>query len=333
MKQPEYFRVVLTDYITEVLPQEWEVLGDIARLETLDARCENDLVGRVETADALILFHGISLSRRTLDRLERCRVIARCGVGIDNVDHVYARQRGIAVANVPDYGTEEVADSALGMTLALARGIARANSQLRAASGAWSHSQVIPLRRLRGEVFGIVGLGRIGSATALRAKALGMDVMFYDPYKADGYDKALGVRRVWTFDELCARSYVLSLHCPLTVETRKMVNGATLATMRAGCYLVNTARGGIVDTAAIPTAIASGQLAGAAIDVLPEEPPSDDDPLIRAWRDPAHPAYHRVLINPHSAFYCEEGLVDMRVKAAQACRQALLGQPVRNVVN
>jgi D-3-phosphoglycerate dehydrogenase/C-terminal binding protein len=260
-------------------------------------------------------------------------VIARCGVGVDNVDYAYARQCGIPVANVPDYGTEEVADSALGMTLALARGITRANSQLRDAAGPWSHSQVVPLRRLRGEVFGIVGLGRIGSATALRAKSLGMDVVFYDPYKPDGHDKALGVRRAQSLDELCAQSYVLSLHCPLTGETRRLIDGEKLAAMRAGSFLVNTARGGVVDTAAIPLAIASGRLAGVALDVLPCEPPAGDDPLIRAWRDPEHPAYHRVLINPHAAFYCEEGLIDMRVKAAQACRHALLGLPIRNIVN
>ena len=126
---------------------------------------------------------------------------------------------------------------------------------------------------------------------------------------------------------------MLSLHCPLTDETRHIVDARAIALMPDGSYLVNTARGATVDATAIPGAITSGKLAGAAIDVLPFEPPPEDHPLIVAWRDPAHPAHDRVIVNPHSAFYAEEGLLDMRVKGAQACRRALLGEPIRNVVN
>ncbi|MBM4093969.1 MAG: C-terminal binding protein, partial [Planctomycetes bacterium] len=120
---------------------------------------------------------------------------------------------------------------------------------------------------------------------------------------------------------------------PLTDETRHMIDAAALAKMRNGAYLVNTARGGVVDTRAIPEAIESGQLAGAAIDVLETEPPRDDDPLLVAWRDPHHPAHHRLIITPHAAFYCEHGMMDIRRKTAEACRRALAGEPIRNVVN
>ena len=148
--------------------------------------------------------------------------------------------------------------------------------------GPWLYTQVIPLHRLRGRVFGIVGLGRIGTAAALRAKALGMDVVFYDPYKPSGYEKALGVRRVEQVDELFAQSHVFSLHCPLTDETFHLVNRKTIAKLPRGAYLINTARGAIVDTTALPEALASGQLAGAGIDVLDQEPPPADHPLL--WR-------------------------------------------------
>jgi C-terminal binding protein len=327
------FRVVVADFISDELRPEREVLGDIAELTCLNAANEAALVGKVENVDALMLFHSITLSRATIDRLQKCKLIVRCGVGYDNVDYRYARERGIPVANVPDYGTEEVADSAIGLMLALTRGINRLNNRMQDRRGGWSFLQVVPLYRLRGRVFGAVGLGRIGTAAALRAKALGMDVAFYDPYAPDGHDKALGVRRVETLDELLRQSFVLSLHCPLTPETRHLIDARALSLLPRGSYLVNTARGAVVDTTAIPAAIRSGQLAGAGLDVMPDEPPPDDHPLLVAWRDPADPCYDRVIINPHSAFYCEEGLLDMRIKGAQACRHALLGQHLRNVVN
>lgn len=327
------FRVVLTDFIAGDPLPERQVLGDVATVEALNAFSEPELCGRIETADAIMLFHNLALTRYTLERLERCKLIVRCGVGIDNVDREFARARGIAVCNVPDYGTEEVADSALGMLLAMTRGIALFNSRLRDAPGEWMYTHAAPLYRLRGRTLGLIGLGRIGSAMALRGKAIGMNVIFYDPYLPDGFDKSLGVTRCERLEELLAASSAVSLHVPLTPETRHIISKQTLALMPRGSYLVNTSRGAVVDTAALPEALASGQLAGAAIDVLDGEPPLPDNPLLTAWRDPSHPAHHRLLVNPHAAFYCEEGLMDMRVKGAQACRRALLGLPLRNVVN
>jgi C-terminal binding protein len=327
------FRVVITDFITDDLGPERQLLGDIADLVALDAFSEDDLRGRVEEADALMIYHNIGISKGTIDSLKHCKLIVRCGVGYDNVDRVYARTKGIPVANVPDYGTEEVADSAIGLTLTLTRGIHLLNSIYRENPEGWTYRSAVPILRLRGRVFGVIGLGRIGSAAALRAKALGMDVIFYDPLKPDGYDKALGIRRVDTLDELLRQSYVVSVHSPLTPDTNKMIDAAAIAKMPRGSYLVNTARGAVVDTSAIPDTIASGHLAGAGIDVLAIEPPPADDPLIRAWRDPKHLAHHRVIVNPHSAFYAEEGLLDMRTKGSKAVQNALLGRPLLNVVN
>lgn len=326
-------KVVIADFICDALEPERRILGDLADVLALDAHDEDELEGRIEDAAAIMLYHNLSLSRKTIERLKDCKLIVRGGVGYDNVDRQFARERGIVVANVPDYGTEEVADTAIGMALALARGIAFMNSRLRAGEGPWMYTQVAPLQRLRGRVFGIVGLGRIGTAVALRAKALGMDVAFYDPYKPDGYDKALGVRRVETLAELLAQVLVLSLHCPLTEETYHMIDERELGQMPPGSYLVNTSRGGCVVADAVVRAIASGHLAGAGIDVLEREPLAPDCLLARAWRDATHPAHHRLIVNPHAAFYCEEGLMDIRTKAATACRRALCGLPLRNVVN
>lgn len=328
----ERIKVVITDFLSDALEPELRILGEHADVVALQAGSEEELSGKVEQADALIVYHCLKVGRATLDRLERCRLIVRGGVGVDNVDHAYARLRGIPVANVPDYGSEEVADSAIGMILSMTRGISFLNSRLRAGVGEWSPEQGKPLYRLRGRCCGIVGLGRIGTATALRAKALGFDVAFYDPYKPDGYDKAVGVRRCETLEELLEQADVLSLHCPFTPETHHLIDSEAIARMRSGAYLVNTARGAVVDTSAIPAAIESGRLAGAAIDVLQLEPPVNDA-LVEAWRDPSHPAHHRVIINPHAAFYSEEGFVDMRTKAAEACRRLALGLPLRNVIN
>jgi D-3-phosphoglycerate dehydrogenase/C-terminal binding protein len=326
-------RVVIADFQHGSLEVEEQILGELATVEALDVSAEEQLWGRIEDADAIMVYHTLKVTRATIERLQKCRLIVRCGVGYDNVDHAFAKSRGIPVANVPDYGTEEVADSAIGMMLALTRGIAFQNAFLRPVGTTWRFEHVAPLYRLRGRTFAIIGLGRIGTAAALRAKALGMDVAFYDPYKPDGYDKALGVRRVESLPELLSQAFVLSCHCPLTPETRNLIDAAAIEQMPRGSFLINTARGGIVDVAAIPAAIASARLAGAGIDVLPQEPPPDDHPLLVAWRNPKHPAHCRVILNAHNAFYSVEGLRDMRVKGAEACRRLLLGQPLRNVVN
>ena len=326
-------KVVITDFINDSLAIERQVLEGVATVEAFDAYDEESLHGKIESAKAVMLYHNLSLSAATIERLTDCKLIVRCGVGFDNVDHARARQLGIPVANVPDYGTEEVADSAIGMALSLTRGIHFYNQRMKNQPDPWMYHVSPPLFRHRGRVFGIIGMGRIGTATARRALAMGMDVRFFDPFKPDGYDKANGVTRVETLEELMKESFILSLHCPLNEESKHIINEESLQWLPQGSYLVNTSRGDVVDTSAIPDALASGQLAGAAIDVLAEEPPNSDNPLLVAWRDPTHPAFERLIVNPHSAFYCEEGLEDMRRKGAEACKRALTGVRLRNIIN
>jgi len=326
-------QVFITDFISNDLSIEREILGDIADVVGLNAKHESELLGKIDQADAVMMYHAIQMTSQVIERLKRCKLIVRCGVGVDNVDRVAARKHGIPVSNVPDYGTDEVADSAIGLLLSLTRGIHLLNSRLRRGSGSWSYLQAAPVHRLQGRTLGIVGLGRIGTAAALRGKALGMRVLFYDPYLPDGYDKAIGVERVESLSELLSRSFALTLHCPLTPETTNLIDEAAIAQMPRGSFLVNTSRGGVVEPKAVVNGLADGHLAGAGIDVLVQEPPDDDHPLLVAWRDPQHPAHDRLLLNPHSAFYSEEGLLDMRVKGSQSCRRALLGETLRNVVN
>jgi D-3-phosphoglycerate dehydrogenase/C-terminal binding protein len=326
------YKVVITDFVSGSLDIEKEILNDLAEIVALNAHFEEDLPGKVEDADAVILYHMLTVSRVTIARLKKCKLIVRAGVGIDNVDYRYARTLGIPVVNIPDYGSEDVADTAMGMMLSLMRGIHLLNSHLRSGIGDWSFTQVQPLSRLRNCTIGIVGLGRIGTAMALRAKSLGMDVSFYDPYKPDGYDKALGIRRVETLQALLEKAKVVSLHCPLTEETHHLIDAAALESMPYGSYLINTSRGAVVDTSIIAQGLQSGRLAGAAIDVLEQEPPLHD-PLVQAWQDPHHPAHHRLIINPHAAFYSQEGLDEIRIRSAQACRRVIEEKPLRNLIN
>ena len=171
-------KVVVTDFLEEQLDHERGILGDLAEVSAIGGRHEDELTGRIEDADAVMVYHFLSRTRRTIERLQHCKLIVRCGAG---VDHAFAATRGIAVANVPDYGTEEVADSAFGLALALARGPHQLNNPLRAGRGERSYTQAAPVWQLRGRVFGIVGIGRIGSASALRAKALGWTLRSLTP--------------------------------------------------------------------------------------------------------------------------------------------------------
>ncbi len=325
-------RVMITDFWTTEPDVERAALDGVATVETLGAETEEALDGRIAAADALLVWHDIRIGPRSLRQLERCKVLVRVGVGFDNVDLEAAAEAGVPVCNVPDYGVEEVADHALAMLLALSRNLLAWNRDLRAAPPRWQPLAWPRTPRLRGRVLGIVGLGRIGTAMAVRAKALGLRVKFYDPYLADGRDKALGVERVESLAELLEQSFVLSLHTPLTDETRGMLDAAAVARLPEGALVINTARGPICDTAALLAGLEEGRLGGVGLDVLPGEPADDDDPLVRAARDPGSVAHQRCLLTPHAAFYSEAGFEEMRAKAAREARRALLGEPLRNRV-
>jgi phosphoglycerate dehydrogenase-like enzyme len=312
--------VVITDFLSDT-SVEAPILGDIARIVLAGATDEPGLAGHLAEADALILFHEIALvGEATFSRAPRCKCIVRAGVGYNNVDRAAAARHGVTVCNVPDYGTEEVADHAILFLLALARKLLSCDAAIRA--GGWDYSFAVGSPRLRGKTLGLVGCGRIGTATALRARAFGLDVVFHDPLVPRGLDKALGIRRVFRLEELLEQSHFVSLHCYLDHSTRHLIDAAALAAMRPGSFLINTARGPIVDQAALLAALDSGHLAGAGIDVVEREP-LDDERLRR------HP---RVILTPHSAFYSVEGFIELRTKAAEEVRRVLLGEAPRNPV-
>jgi D-3-phosphoglycerate dehydrogenase len=315
------FTVLIADFLDET-SIESAILDDIARIVTAHARDEMELADYLPHADAIMLFHDISIvGEHSFARAPRCRCVVRAGVGYNNVDVEAATRHGVIVCNVPDYGTEEVADHAIMFLLALVRRLVPSHQAIRA--GTWDYRTAVGAPRLRGKTFGVVGCGRIGTATALRAKALGLDVVFYDPYLRQGMDKALGIRRVYRLDDLLEQSHFVSLHCYLDAQTRHLIDAGTLARMRQGAVLINTARGPLVDENALLEALDSGQIAAAGLDVVECEPLENE-------RLRQHP---NILLTPHTAFYSIEGYSELRTKTAEEVRRILLGEPPRNPVN
>jgi lactate dehydrogenase-like 2-hydroxyacid dehydrogenase len=275
------------------------------------------------------------LPAHLVDALERARIVVQAGVGFNHIDVAACARRGIPVCNTPDYGTREVADHALALILSLTRGIAAYDDRLRRRAEAWSTLSlpVPPIRRLAGQVLGVVGLGRIGTALARRATALELDVVFHDPYLPPGHELGLGLRRAATLQDLLGQSDILSLHCPLTTATERLIDASALARLKPGAVLVNTSRGGVVDLDAVEAALRGGRLCAAGLDVLPQEPPDRDHPLLADWAARAPWLEGRLILTPHAAFYTPESLVDMRRLSMTAAVEYLRHGRLRSCVN
>lgn len=286
-----------------------------------------------ERCDAVITAR-VPIDSNIVSHLKRARVVVRHGVGFDVVDLEACGAAGIAVCNVPDYGTTEVADSAIAMMLAFARGTVSLDAALRAdLKASWTHTPNVTGRRLRGARFGVIGLGRIGTAAALRARAFGMDIAFYDPLLPNGTELAFGFTRARSLHELLGMSDVISVHTPLTSETRRMIDAKAVAAMKPGVYVINTARGPICDTSALVEGLKSGKLAAVGLDVLPKEPGSLEDPFVAAWHANEPWIRGRVLLNPHAGFYSPDSFVDLRRKSMETAYFYLRDGKLMNCVN
>ncbi|HVC62244.1 MAG TPA: C-terminal binding protein [Acetobacteraceae bacterium] len=303
-----------------IFPQPTNSLADLS-----DADCA--------AAEGLMILR-YKVTAADLPRFPRLRAICRMGVGYDNLDRKAAAERQIMILNVPDYGTTEVADHAIALALAMRRGLLlHLEAQRKNPPAPWRYILDPLVRRSGVQSFGIVGLGRIGTAVALRAKALGFRVVFYDPNLPNGVELGVGVGRAATLADLLHVADVLSVHAPLTPETRGMLGLAQLSLLPKGAVLVNTARGPIVDVDAVATLLKSGHLAGVGLDVLPVEPPVEPEPeLLRAYRAREPWTEGRLIITPHSAFHTPEAWNDIRVKSAETMRAALLGPKPQNVI-
>ncbi len=315
------FKVLVTDSVFPSLDTERRILAQVgAELVAMQARREEELLGPVEDADGLLVCFA-PVTARVIARAGRCRVIARYGIGVDNVDVAAATARGIVVTNVPDYCVEEVSDHTLGLLLACARRVVSLDRKVR--SGRWDARDAVPIRRLSGQVLGLVGFGKIARQVARKARALGLRVVAFDPYVEPAVIREEGVEPV-DLRTLAERSDFISLHAPLTPQTQGLVDEAVLRWMKPTAYLINTARGRIVEERALVRALREGWIAGAALDVLPQEPPPPDHPLLHL---------ENVILTPHVAFYSEESLQELQRKAAEEVARVLVGKPPRYPVN
>jgi D-3-phosphoglycerate dehydrogenase len=314
--------VTVTDHVFADLDGEREMLaaaGHELRFGT-NASTPEEVARAVDGADAVLNCYA-PIPPDVTREMRGCRIIARYGIGLDTIDIPAATSAGIIVTNVPDYCIDEVSDHALALMLALGRGVVRLDRAVR--SGRWSPMDAAPLHRIRGRTLGLVGFGRIARAVAAKATALGMRIVAHDPFVPDNAIASAGAQPL-DLPTLLASAQVVSLHAPLTPETRHLIGRAELATMLDGGLLVNTSRGGLIDLAALREAVASGHLGGAALDVLEDEPPAPDDPLLQR---------EDVIVTPHASFYSEESVTELQRKAAQQVIDALAGRVPPYAVN
>jgi D-3-phosphoglycerate dehydrogenase / 2-oxoglutarate reductase len=315
------FIVAITDYVFSSLEPERAVLEPLG-VELRPQQCgsEEEIIELAHDADGVLNCYA-KMTARVIEKLNRCKIIARYGIGVDNVDLVAASKARILVTNVPDYCVDEVSDHALALVLSLARKIVAADAGVK--SGNWSVTAHAEIRRLRGQTLGLLGFGKIAKALASKAQPLGMKVLVYDPYLEPELVSHHGAEAV-SLDRLLAEADAISIHVPLSPETHNLIGQRELARMKSTAFLINTSRGGIVDEPALAEALKAGRIGGAALDVLSVEPPTQDHPLREA---------PNIILTPHLAFHSRESVIELQTKAAEEVARALKGEPPRSPIN
>lgn len=324
--------VGITDYVKPPFDIEGKAFDEDIEFIAFDSEDENTYdPDQLKRIDALLVWHAV-VSRQTIQHLDNCKIVVRYGVGYDNVDIKTLQDLNIPFCNTPDYGTEEVADTACAMILNFQRKIQSYDIACRHYKSGWQEHVQPPLHRTSNQTLGIIGVGRIGTAVINRMKPFGYHIIGYDPYQPSGHEKAIGYERVYSHDELLGRADIISIHVPLTDETRGMINPEFLSKMKPGASIVNTARGKLVhDFDCIMESLQNNHLQSIVLDVLPEEPPPAH-PLIEAWRTNEKWLDGRLVINPHAAYYSEQAWYEMRYKTAETAKLYIKDKILRNQI-
>ncbi|OLO39356.1 hydroxyacid dehydrogenase [Alkalihalophilus pseudofirmus] len=315
------FKVVVTDYEYDSFVPEETVLNKIG-IELTFAQCktEDEVIAACKDADGLINQYA-PISRKVIENLENCKVISRYGVGFNTVDIEAATEKGIIVGNVTDYCLDEVSDHAMALLLTCARKVTKLNNEVK--SGTWDFKVAIPIFRIRGRTLGLAGFGNIPQTLARKAQAFGLNVIAYDPFVPEAVAKDMNVGLV-TLDELCQQSDYISVHLPLNKQTEGIFSDNEFNQMKQETFIINTARGPVIDEKALIKALEEKKIAGAGLDVLEVEPVDPQNPLLKM---------DNVLINPHSAFYSVEAEQELKRKTAENVADVLSGYYPTYLVN
>lgn len=311
------FKVVVTDWVFENLEAEKEILSSIdAEVVAMQAKSRQELVDTARDADALLNTYFGPIDDAVFSELKKCKLIVRYGIGLDTIDIPSATRHGIMVANIPGYCVAEVSEHTLALVLALARKLFIADKTSK--TGDWQLAPLKPLLRIEGQTAGIIGFGRIGRAVAKKLAAFGMNVVCHDPFVTGEAARQVGAMAV-SIDDLLVRSDFVLLHCPASQDTRHIIGKDQLNKMKKTAYLINTARGALVDTAALSNALKNNEIAGAAMDDVESKPPASDVALLADCPN--------LILTPHSAWLSVSALHDLQRLAAEEVKRVLLGEP------
>lgn len=309
------FKVATLSRYNQTFELEKEILANAeAELTAFKAAADEELIPLLREVDALLVGRN-KISAKMIDGLKACKIIVRCGIGVDNIDVAAAARRNILVSNVPDYCVDEVSDHTVALLLCTARKLLHSDKSVHA--GKWGVTELSPLRRLRGQTLGIFGFGRIGRLVGEKVYPFGMRILVSDPYLTR---EALDPSKfsLVDFSTLLQESDYITIHSPLTPETSKKFGEPEFRKMKPSAVLINAARGEIVDEEALCRALSEKWIAGAALDALVKEPPDPQSPLVKM---------DNVLITPHSAWYTEESFIELHRKAAEEVARVLRGEP------
>jgi phosphoglycerate dehydrogenase-like enzyme len=324
-------KIIITDYVLN--PDiERDIFGENVEIICLNEEDESKFPDSIIDADAILVWHA-KITEITLKRLNKCSIIIKYGTGYDNIDHKACKEYGIPFCNTPDYGVEEVSDTACAFILGFVRQINLYNEKSKLIAFGWQCHSHIPIIRTSDHCLGIVGMGRMGTSVALRMKSFGMKVGFYDPFVASGYEKAIGVKRFYSLNELIKFSSIITIHTPLSEHTKNMVDDDFIDMLNPETILVNTARGKLVKSLdVIMRGLELNRISFVGLDVTPDEPPNNSEKLIQEWKNPNSIFYNRIMINPHSAYYSDKAWYEMRSKCAANARNVVNGGTPINLV-
>ena len=326
-------KIGILDRIT-IPDLEERILNSIGKIICFNATNECELPNEIANLDAVIVYNKITLTQITINKLLNCKVIVKAGVGFDNIDICAAGNIGIPVINVPDYGTNDVADHTFALFLSYVKKIGFYNNALQKnLVQFWKPGNGKKVHRLSELTFGIIGMGRIGTAVAMRAKAFGMNVVYYDPYLPDGYDKTYQVKEFKVLEELVIISNVISIHVPLNRNTEKMINYSLLQNAKYKPILINTARGKLINTEDIYLSLKENIIEAYLADVFESEPPSDNTELLLQFSLEDGIFRDRIIFTPHSASHTIEARKEMREKAAISVKMFIQENKMKNCVN